>query len=443
MSTIGRAPVRRRRLPLDRLTTAWMLAALVTSALVLAARGVLPQPLWTSVHVVTLGVLTSAVLQWSWYFARALLHLPATDSRSGRDAATRMVAFQVTLVVLVAAMWSGNVAGTVLGAGAIGAVIAWHGLALARAARTRLGNRFAAVVRYYVAAAGFLVVGCTLAGLLTVAMFATGAPAWLLDARDGLTLAHSVVNVGGWLGLSILGTLVTLGPTMLRTRIDPAALDHALAALPVLVTGLGLAATSAVVGWLPGVGIGLLAFAGAALLGVGLPLGRAARASGPSSFATWTVLAGLCWALVALTAVAVNTFVVADAAALRGANLPWVALLGAGGVLQVLVGALSYLMPVVIGGGPGPLRVGMTVLATAWPLRVALRTTALALLAAGTAAGAGSRAVWWCLVLVAYGVDVTLFAVAGVRQARARRAPGAAPPPPTPLTLSPTPRSVP
>lgn len=420
-----------------------MLAALVASALVLASRGVLPHPLWTAVHVVTLGVLTSAVLQWSWYFARALLHLPATDVRSGRDATIRMVVFQVTLVALVAAMWSGNVAGTILGAGTIGAVIAWHGLALARAARTRLGNRFAAVVRYYVAAASFLVVGCTLAGFLTVAMFATGAPAWLLDARDGLTLAHTVVNLGGWLGLTILGTLVTLGPTMLRTRIDPAALDHALAALPVLIAGIVVAATAAVAGWLPGAGVGLLTFAGSAVIGVGLPLGRAAQASGPSSFATWTVLAGLGWAVVALAAVAANSFVAADATALREANLPWLVLLGAGGALQVLVGALSYLMPVVIGGGPGPLRIGMAVLATAWPLRAALRTTALALLAAGTAAGPGPRAVWWGLVLVAYGVDVTLFAVAGVRQARARPALGTPPPPPTPLTLSPTPRSIP
>ena len=213
--------------------------------------------------------------------------------------------------------------------------------------------------------------------------------------------------------------------------------------LPVLVAGIGVAATAAIVGWLPGVGVGLLAFAASALVGVGLPLARAARVTGPSSFATWTVVAGLGWAAVAVTAVAANTFVVADAAALREANLPWIVLLGAGGVLQVFVGALSYLMPVVIGGGPGPVRIGMAVLATAWPLRVALRTTALALLAAGTAAGAGPRAVWWGLILVAYGIDVTLFAIAGVRQARARRTLGAPPPVSTPLTLSPTPRSNP
>ncbi|NMM22549.1 MAG: hypothetical protein HHJ11_03435, partial [Phycicoccus sp.] len=229
---------RPRRLRTDRLTTSWMLVALGTAAVSLTVRGVLPQPLWTSVHVVTLGVLTSSVLQWSWYFARALLHLPATDTRSGRDATLRMLAFHASLVGLVAAMWTGQVVGTIAGAAAIGAVIAWHGLALVGAARTRLANRFAFVARYYIAAAAFLVVGCILAGFLTVAMFAAGAPAWLLAARDELTLAHALVNVGGWLGLSITGTIVTLGPTVLRTRIDPAALDLAIGALPALIAGI-------------------------------------------------------------------------------------------------------------------------------------------------------------------------------------------------------------
>jgi len=420
-----------------------MIAALLASGLGLVSRGALPQPLWTSVHVITLGVLTSSVLQWSWYFARALLHLPMSDPRSGRDAKVRMVAFHAILVALVASMWTAHVVGTVVCAGLIGAVIAWHGYALVRAARTRLGNRFAAVVRYYVGAAGFLVVGCVLAGFLTVAMFAAGAPAWLLAARDGLTLAHAVVNVGGWLGLSVLGTLVTLGPTMLRTRIDPDALGHALTALPVLVTGLAAAATAAVMGWPHGVGLGLLLFGAAALGGIGLPLLRAAGAAGPWSFAAYTLAGGLGWGAVGLTAVAANAFVAADATALREANLPWLAILGAGGALQVLVGALTYLMPVVIGGGPGPVRAGMAVLATAWPARVTFRTTALALLALGTATASGPQSLWWGLVLAAYGLDVTLFAVAGVRQVRARRLLGDVPPAAVPLSLSPTLRSTP
>ena len=438
-----RRPLARpRRARTDRLTTAWMIAALGTAALSLTTRGLLPQPLWTSVHVVTLGVLTSSVLQWSWYFARALLHLPATDPRSGRDTTVRMLVFHAALVGLVAAMWTGQVVGTIAGATAIGAVIAWHGLALVRAARTRLANRFAFVVRYYIAAAAFLVVGCVLAGFLTVAMFAAGAPAWLLAARDGLTLAHALVNVGGWLGLSITGTIVTLGPTILRTRIDPAALDLAIGALPALIAGIVGAATAAVAGWMPGVGIGLLTFAAAATVGVGIPLARAARAAGPGSFAVWTMGSGLAWTGIAIAAIAVNAFVAPDATALRDATLPWLVLLGAGGVLQVLVGALSYLMPVVIGGGPGPVRTGMAVLETAWPARTALRTSALILLAVGTASGSGLQSLWWGLVLAEYAIDVAVLAGAGVRQSRARRALGVTAPTPAPLTPSPTARSI-
>lgn len=416
---------------LDRLTSAWLVAALVTALLALTTRHVVPQAWWTTVHVVTLGVLTSSILQWSWYFARALLHLPANDRRSGRDATVRMIVFQVTIVGLVAAMWTANVVGTVAAAGAVGAVIAWHGLALVRAARTRLGNRFAVVVRYYVAAAGFLVAGCVLAGFVTVAMFSDGAPAWLLAARDGLTAAHAVVNLGGWVGLSISGTLVTLGPTMLRTRIDPQALDSAIRVLPVLVTGLTAAAGAALWDRPAGVGLGVLVTGTAALWGVGLPLLRAARSAGPGAFAPWTLAGGLLWTGVAVAAFAVRAAGATDARELRSAVLPWLVVLGAGGVLQVFVAALTYLMPVVIGGGPGPVRTGMAMLETAWPARVAARNTALALIVVGTATGRGPTSAWWGLVLATYAVDVALLARAGVRQARARPPvdPGLAPVP--------------
>ncbi len=431
MSADGTAR-RPKRPRLDRLTSAWLVAALVTALLTFTTRGVLPQAWWTSIHVVTLGVLTSSVLQWSWYFARALLHLPADDKRSGRDATVRMLVFQAALVGLVASMWTAQVAGTVAAATAVGAVIAWHGLALVRAARTRLGNRFAVVVRYYVAAAAFLVVGCALAGSITVAMFARTAPDWLVDARDGLTAAHAVVNLGGWIGLSITGTLVTLGPTMLRTRIDPGALEAAVRALPVMVAALSVAAVAAVVDRPVGVGAGVLAAGAAALWGVGLPLARAARTASAGAFAPWTLAAGLTWVAVAVAAYAVRASTAHDVGALRSAALPWLVLLGAGGVLQVFVAALTYLMPVVIGGGPGPLRTGMATLETAWPARVAARNAALALVLVGTVTGSGPGLAWWAVVLVTYAADVALLARAGVRQARARP-PGGGVPLPVPL----------
>jgi hypothetical protein len=410
---------RRRRDRTDRITSLWLVLALVVMAAGLAAKGRLPQPLWTLVHVVTLGVLTNGIFQWSWYFARALLHLPP-DHPSGRRAPLRVVAYNVVLAGLVVGMWTGTTWATVAGATLIGAVAAWHGADLALAARTRLASRFAVVIRYYVVAAGFLVLGCALAGLLTVAVLGGDAPAWLVAARDRLTLAHALVNVAGWVGLSIAGTLVTLGPTMLRTRMVDGAVDRAVRALPWLAGSVLGAATSAVLGWMPGVGLGLLLLAAAAAVGVALPLVRSALVAAPRAYPSWTMTAGLSWVVVALVAVAGNALTAPDATALREADLLWLAVLGAGGLAQVFVGALSYLMPVVIGGGPAAHRVGAGVLGTLWSPRVAVRNAALLLLAVGGSAAGPLRTAWWVLVLLCFVLDVGL-------QARARRAAAPAP----------------
>jgi nitrite reductase (NO-forming) len=281
-----------------------------------------------------------------------------------------------------------------------------------------------------VVAAGFLVVGCVLAGFVTVAMFARGAPAWLLAARDDVTLAHALVNVGGWVGLSMAGTLVTLGPTMLRTRMDPAAVREAVGALPWLAAGILLAATAACAGWMPGVGLGLLVFAGGAGVGIVVPLVGEARAKAPGTYATWTTSAGLGWVLVGLVAVAVEALTATDAAMLLDHDLPWLVVLGAGGLAQVFVGAMTYLMPVVVGGGPQAARTGMRVLETGWVLRATVRNAALLLVVLAGAGEQGLGTLWWGLVLACYAVDVAAFALAGVAQGRARRALGAASPSP-------------
>ncbi len=433
-------PGARRRPRTDRMTTVWLIAAVVVAAITVISRSALPQPLWTAIHVVTLGVLTNAILQWSWYFAKALLHLPVHDHRAGRDAVRRSLAFNLALVGLVASMWTAWVVGTIVFAGLVGAVIAWHGLALLRAARGRFASRFAVVIRYYVAAAAFLVIGCVLAGFLTVAMFSADAPDWLLDSRDNLTLAHAIVNLAGWVGLSISGTVVTLWPTMLRTKIQPDAVPTSLTAMPVLAGGVAVAGLSAALGWLPGVGLGLAAFAVALAGGVAAPLVRTAIRATVRGYASWTMASGLGWAVVCLLVIAFHAVAADDAAALRNADLPWLALLGGGGVGQIFIGALSYLMPVVIGGGPDIVRRGIAPLETAAATRLAVRNAAILLLAVTVGpAGAGAvRPLLWGLVIACFAVDVVMFARSGKTQAAARRALAAASPQAPGLSVSTT-----
>lgn len=422
--TPRRRPSRRPRT--DRLTTVWMVLALVMAVIALVARDLLPQTWWTAIHLVTLGVLTNAILQWSWYFARGLLRLPPTDRRSGRDAVRRSIAFNVALVGLVAAMWTGASVLTVLLATALGAIVAWHGLAILRASRASLGSRHAALLRFYVAASAMFVIGCTIAGFLTVALLDPDAPVWLLTARDSLTLAHAIIMVGGWLGLSIAGTLVTLGPTVLRTRMDANASATAVRGLPWMVAAVTLAGVAATLGWMAVTGAVLGAYAVTLGVCIGLPYARAVLGKGPREHAAWTMVGGVAWTGLAMLVVAVILARAEDASAARDAVMAWIPVLGIAGPAQMFVGALTYLLPVVVGGGPATVRLGIGILETASTARLTARTLALVLLMVTTGIGSPARWVWWAVIAATFAADIVLMAVAGVRQARARRSPGGA-----------------
>ena len=410
----------------DRATSVWMCAAAACAAVTIVARGRIPQNLWTMIHLVTLGVLSNGIFQWSWYFTRALAHLAPGDRRAGRDNTVRIIAFNLSLLLLIGGMWSGMWHATVTGATVVGVIAAWHGWALLTASRERLASRFAVIIRYYIAAAFFLVVGALLAGFVTVAMFDANAPAWLAEARDRLTVAHALAGVAGWVGLTMGGTLVTLGPTAMRTRMDPRAVSFATSALPLWVAALLVAGAGVVAGSMRVASVGLLVVVGAAALGVGVPLLRAALAKGPAEYGAWSLMLGAAWILVAGAGASLRAFEAADATGLRAAFLPWLPILGAAGVGQLFVGALTYLMPVVIGGGPSAVRVGVGVLEAGAPIREAARNVA-AVFALAVASLGGMPAerltiAAWVVLLATYVVDIVLMARCGVAQARAKRA---------------------
>lgn len=411
-----------RRPRTDRITSMWMIAALVSAAVSIAGRGTIPETWWTTIHLVTLGVLTNGILQWSWYFARGLLHLPPTDRRAGRDALVRSLAFNVALIGLVAGIWTGLLGLVLACAVAIGVAVAWHGLAMARAAKGALGSRYAPLLRFYVVAAALFVLGCAIAGLLTVALLQPDAWGWLASVRDELSIAHAIVMVAGWLGLSIAGTLVTLGPTMLRTRMDDVAAPWALRALPWLAAAVVVSAACAVAGWWALCGAALAVYGLGLVAAIVAPLVRSGAVKAPRDHATWSVACGLLWAGFGLVAVSVGIMRAPDAASARDAAITWVALIGAGGLAQIFVGALSYLLPVVVGGGPAAVRVGIATIEWFSPARLAARNLSLVSLAVTTGTSSPLRWVWWAIIVATYAIDIGALGASGARQARARRA---------------------
>lgn len=349
-------------------TVVWLLLT-VTAAL---AHRSLPMPGWLMIHLLLLGAVTHAILVWSQYFSFALLRSAATD-RERRHQSIRLILSNSATVLVIAGVLSGVWAVTVTGAAVLIVAVGWHALSLVRRVRGSMPGRFGGTIRYYIASAALLTIGAALG-------------AWLArgDSEPHVVVAHALINVLGWIGLTVAGTVVTLWPTILRTRADEGAAAGASRALPVLAGGVLVAAAGAAVAQMLVVAAGLAGYV-VGLVIIFVSLFRAARQKAPRTFAALSVGAALIWWAGAVAMIAVG----AVAAALDGGGFPAldalvgqvVPYLAAGFAAQVLVGALSYLVPVVLGGGPTPVRVGTAAFDTAGVLRVTVANAALAVCA--------------------------------------------------------------
>jgi nitrite reductase (NO-forming) len=321
---------------------AWLTALLAITLL----PGSVPDYRWLLVHLLLLGAVTNAIFVWSAHFADALLRRRATAA-SRRWQAARMVALNVGVLTVVTGMVGATWTLTVVGSVVVGAAAAGHGITLALQARAALPSRFGATVRYYICASVALPIGAGLGA----AMAGGTTGQW----HGRLVVAHVTLNVLGWIGLTVMGTLVTLWPTMLRTRIAEGAERVARQALPILAGSVVVAAGGALLGLQALAAVGAAGYLGGVLWAV-RPMARVARNKAPSAYATWSVMAAVLWLIGSLlglvTVLAVSPTWTQVAGSLQRLVIP----LAAGFAAQVLLGAMSFLVPVVLGGGPTILR---------------------------------------------------------------------------------------
>lgn len=362
----------------------------------------LPQWRWLVIHLLLLGAVSNAILIWSAHFTVAVLRAPAPAGRRGEVLRLAVLNAGVLGVLTGGAVdlpWLG-VAGAALVFAAICAHLWW----LRAQVRAALPARFAVTAHYYVAAGIALLTGVP-------------AGAWMLvddAARSRLLLFHAHVNLLGWVTFTVLGTVLTLWPTILRTRIPDGAVTAARTALPTVAAGLALLAVG-MLAWWPVLAVGGLAVFAVGALIVIRPAVLVGRGKPPASFAAWSLAAAGGWLLVALAVDAVNLATAGspDAAAdgFSGVLLP----LLVGFVAQTLVGALSYLLPMALGGGPAKVRAATAALDRHWPQRVVMANAALAVFALPTSAYV--RITTSLLVLAA----LVQFLVPAVRLVLARR----------------------
>jgi nitrite reductase (NO-forming) len=365
-------------------------------------------PDWLLVHLLLLGALTNAIVTWSSHFAIALLQQPQLPAAVP---IVRLLVLNAAVVGVLVAVSEGSRAGTIGSAALLTLVVLAQLAALVRIGHAGRARRFAPTVRFYWFAAAALLLGVS-AG---VTMAVGDLPAaWY----ERVYLTHVHLNLFGWITLTVLGTLFTLWPTALRTRMVTGLERAATACLLCCAGGLALAVAGLLSWTRPLATVGLLLYC-AGVLVFHAPFVRTARRRAPHGAATVLLAAGTGWLLAGLGYDVVALFRAADPYALAadvGDLAPW---LLTGFAVQILVGALSVLVPVVLGGSPSVNRRTAAALNRLGPATAALLNAGVLLLALPDSAL--SRAAWplvaAAIVLFAASVAAAVVARAGARPA--------------------------
>ena len=309
----------------------------------------IPNSGWLMVHIVTLGLITNSILIWSQHFTEALMKIKIPDEQR-KVQVGRIFTLNAGIVLLMVGMVGqlsvpGLYACTVIGALVIGAMVAWHGIYLMGQVRRALPSRFGVTIRFYIVAALLLPLGALLGAMVAY-------PSLNGTLHSQFLLAHEAVNVLGFVGITVVGTLVTFWPTMLRTKMVDKALAHSVRALYLMCGGVALTLVGALFGLRPVAVAGLVVYLLGLLLVAGVMV-RTLRTKRPNEYPPMSVGMGFLWLIIGVATTAYMVATVPFAQLDMRAVTP---IFVVGFLLQLLLGAMSYLLPQRMGGGPAVVR---------------------------------------------------------------------------------------
>ena len=245
---------------------------------------------WLAIHITFLGALSHSALVWSEYFANTLLKTrPNENEGRMQDRRSLLMAFGAFLVFVgfPLGIWVAVLIGAVFVTGAV----LWHAIYLANKMRRALPGGFRIVIRYYITAAFMLPIGASFGVLLA---FGFGD-----EWRGRLMIAHMTFNLLGWIGLTVIGTLVTFWPTMVRAQMDQRSERLTRQVLWPLLAGIVIIAGGAIVG------IKIISLVGVAVYALSLAwwgrvLWKPVALKGIREFAPASVGAAGTWAIVGI-----------------------------------------------------------------------------------------------------------------------------------------------
>lgn len=316
---------------------------------------------WLVVHLFLLGSVTNCIVTWTEHFAVTLLRVPQP---SRRRSAGRLIALNVAIVVSLVGVCIDNGAVIIVGATSLGIVIAVHAYNLFSLSKRALQNRFAETINFYLAGAACLIVGIVLGSLSAFKKDGTAI-------RDALHAGHIHANLLGWIVVTVIGTFFTFWPTILRTKMVVGVMKSARRALPFLFFGSCTSAIALAFDRRPIAILGMVLYA----LGIAIastPFIRTWKQKAPYDVASYAIALAASWLVLGVAAdTAAMVFLphLSDYLAWLDRFVPTFLI---GFVGQLLLGALTFLVPVILGGGPAAVRGHIARLSVAWQIRLLL-----------------------------------------------------------------------
>ncbi|HUW88306.1 MAG TPA: hypothetical protein VMW30_08045 [Candidatus Paceibacterota bacterium] len=337
----------------------YLVAALISGAVQRGEHN--GQPPWLTVHLLLLGAVTNAIITWSDHFIRALLW---TRSQNHNRQMAIILLLNISIVGVLISVSAHAKWLILFFASLMVCTVIYFLQGISIAIKRSLNKRFIDLLRYYQFAALFLLVGITLG---VIDSFKSDED--LMQPR--LALAHLHANLLGWVGITVIGTLVTLWPTVLRTPMHERAIRAAVIGLRFILMGTSLSILAAIENWQILFGISLAIY----LIGASITLTPAIltmQKKQPDRPGSWMLLTG---------AVGLGVLLLVDIALQFSYKSPEKVLVALEGhilllftlfLFPTLLGALTYLLPVVLGRGPALNRELETILSRGWKWRLLL-----------------------------------------------------------------------
>jgi len=337
----------------------YLLAALLTG--IIQGSGGDSKPSWLVIHLLLLGATSNAIVTWSEHFVGALLWARSHDRHR-----------QMTMMILI----NGGIIGVLVAVPAhigwlimtsatlVGAVIIFYLRGITLLVKQSLNKRFVPVIRYYQSAALFLLIGILLG---VIDAFKDENDPW----QSRIALAHLHANLLGWVGFTIIGTLITLWPTVLGTQIHPRAISFAAKGLKFILIGTVGAISSALIGQRSFLAVSIVVYCVGVIITLGLSV-FLIRAKKPDRASPWMLLTGVVGLLLLLAGdfliVVSHHSTEAVMAAVDGHSL----LIFTLWLFPTLLGSLIYLLPVVLGRGPRATKEFAEIMNRGWRWRIML-----------------------------------------------------------------------